>query len=555
MSNAKETPRQKMISLMYLVLTCLLALNVSRDVLLGFVNINEGLETTNKNFSANTKVIMEAFRDAIQQGRHEFEPYYKQACRATRLTDSVCVYIDSLKKELIKYTENKDGADTLTLGKVEQLDNADKPSFFLIGPDENKPAPGRYKALELKEKLIGLTDSLNAIVEYMKDKPGLKIPDADYLLLKGKLKEMRPGLNYLDAEGLQVNWEVKNFYNQPLAAVITNLSRLQGDIRNLEGQCVNVFASASGKLSVKFNQMQARIVPVSRYIQSGSPYTADVFLSASSTDFKEDNLQFILGKVDTATGVIDKEAVILPVENGTGKIQLTTASVGKQSVTGWIKFRDGTGKYRYFQYDNEYVVANPVVAVSPDKMNVFYAGVENPVSVSAAGVAPTELKVSIEGCGATITDNMNGKYTVVAKTSGTCAVAVFKKTDQGLEKQGAARVFRVKKIPSPPLRLNNTTVFGNLVMKAAEAKSIRFLDVDRTGFEFNAPFKVEAFRVTMGGPGMAYQSIDCTGSKLNDKAVGAMSRLRPGAIIYFEDIKVNAPDGLREFPMVKVIVK
>lgn len=555
MSNAKETPRQKMISLMYLVLICLLALNVSREVLLGFVHINEGLETTNKNFTNNTKSIMEAFKESINQGRHEFEPYYKQASRANRLTDNLYVYIDSLKKELIKYTEGSEGADTLKLDKAEQLDNTDKPSYFLIGDDETKPSAGKYKALELKQKISNLADSLQNIIDYMRNRDGLRLPPEDYVLLKNKLTAFRPRTDYTDPDGLKINWEIKNFYNQPLAAVITNLSKLQGDVRNIEGQMINVFASASGKLSVKFDRMYARIVPVSQYIQSGSPYMADIFLSASSTDFKDDNLQFIMGDVDTATGAIDKNATILPIENGTGKINLPTSRIGHQSLKGWIKFRDGTGKYKYFNYFSEYVVANPAVAVSPDKMNVFYAGVENPISVSAAGVAPTDLRVVIEGCGGELIDNANGKYNVKVKGEGTCSVTVFRRSNSGFEKQGAPHIFRVRKIPSPPLRINGKPVIGNVDMKAVDARNIVVLGVDNTGFEFNAPFKVLEFKVSMAGPGMTYQEFPCTGNQLSPQAKQCLSRLRAGSKIYFEDVKVNAPDGIREFPMAKVTVK
>jgi len=98
MANAKETPRQKMISLLYLVLTCLLALNVSKEVLHGFVHINESIETTNSNFTNTTQKIMEAFKEAIRQGRYEFAPYYQKAQKTDVLTQRAYGYLDSLKK-------------------------------------------------------------------------------------------------------------------------------------------------------------------------------------------------------------------------------------------------------------------------------------------------------------------------------------------------------------------------------------------------------------------------------------------------------------------------
>ena len=116
MSNAKETPRQKMISMMYLVLTCLLALNVSREVLDGFVTINESIESGNENLDYTTKKMMQSFDEAIQQGHHEFVPYYSKAGEITKLTRRSYTYVEKLKNALKLYTEDVEGADTMKLG-------------------------------------------------------------------------------------------------------------------------------------------------------------------------------------------------------------------------------------------------------------------------------------------------------------------------------------------------------------------------------------------------------------------------------------------------------
>jgi len=156
---------------------------------------------------------------------------------------------------VISYTEDERGADTLSLGEVQTLYNYDKPTFFLVGSNELKPKSGKYSASELKQTIHTLADSLEYMIDNMKDKVGLKLPESDYRLLKSRIKLLRPLDHYKNEEGQIVTWEYKNFYNQPLAAVVTNLSKLQSDIRNMEGEMINVLASASGKLSVKFNQM------------------------------------------------------------------------------------------------------------------------------------------------------------------------------------------------------------------------------------------------------------------------------------------------------------
>ncbi|MDX2173491.1 MAG: gliding motility protein GldM [Bacteroidota bacterium] len=555
MSSAKETPRQKMIGMMYLVLTCLLALNVSREVLQGFVTINESIETTNSNFTANTKLMMEALDVAIKQGHPEAKPYYEKAKEATQLTQRTYDYISILKQQVKQYTESVKGADTMKLSQIERLDDYDKPTFFLIGSDETKPKTGQYSAKELRGNIEKLTSELNKMIDFMKDKDGLKLPNKDYLILKDKLKLFTPHDNFRDKEGHPQSWELKNFYNMPLAAVVTNLSKIQSDIRNIEAELVNTFASASGKLAIKFNRMEARIVPVSQYVQSGSPYTADVFLSASSSEFNEDNLQFILGDVDTATGKISEGATILPIDKGTGKITLPTGGSGHKEINGWIKLKNGVGKTEYYKYQNEYIVAPSAVAVSAEKMNVLYIGAENPLNISAAGVAPSDLVVVISGCGATLVNSGNGKYIAKATATGTCIVTVMQKTPTGMKQQGLPVAFRVKKFPNPPLRVNGKTTFGNLEMALSDVKNITSIGTDNGGFDFLTTFKVTEFKIAIYGNGVAPQEFKCPGNSLTMKAKEALNNVKKGYKIYLEDIKVQGPDGLRDLPNTKITVK
>ena len=541
---------------MYLILTCLLALNVSKEVLQGFVTINESIETTNKNFTGNTKAIMSAIEEAIGQGRNEYVPYYAKAKEVTQMTQRVYNYVDSMKKAVIKYTEDKKGADTLKLSQVESLDNYDKPTFFVLGSDETKPSTGKYSASDLRKGIKTLTDSLNAMLDVMKGRKGLRLPEKDYAILKDKIKIFTPHDNFKDDEGKPITWEIKNFYHLPLAAVVTNLSKIQGDLRNIEGEMVNVFASAPGKLAVPFDKFEAHIVPGTHYVSAGEPYTADVFLSATSSHFKKDNMEFILGDVDTATGVLAKDAIVLPFEAGNGKVNIPTSGIGNKTVSGWIKFRDQNGNYKYFRYSDEYTVANAAVSVSPDKMNVFYAGVDNPVSVSAAGVASHNLEVKIEGCDGKLENKGNGKF--IAKVSGTgnSTVTVYKRTEKGLERQGTPQVFRVKRIPDPVLKVGNRLVPNNIDMSVEDARNIFYVNADNSNFQFETQFKVLSFLLTVPRQrGSGYEEINVTGNQLPPAARAIMGSIKKGSKIYVEDVVVQGPDGIRKLPMVKLTVK
>lgn len=555
MSSAKETPRQKMIGMMYLVLTCLLALNVSKEVLEGFVTINESIESTNANFTANTKLMMEALSDAVNGGRNEVKPYYEKSKEVVALSQKTFEYVDELKKEVKQYTENVKGADTMRLSAIERLDDFDKPTFLLIGSDETKPKTGKHSAKELRENIESYSKTLSVMIDEMKDEPGFILPEKDYLLLKDKLKQFLPNDNYKNKEGKPVSWEHRNFYNMPLAAVITNLSKIQSDIRSIESGMVSTFASAPGKLTIPLNQYTARIVPVSQYVQAGTPYTAEVFLTATSTHFSEENMQFILGDVDTITGKLAEDSEILPIENGICKLSIPTGAAGHKEVNGWIKLKDGTGNYKYYKYDNEFVVANSAVAVSADKMNVMYAGVENPISISAAGVAPTDLVVTIQGAGASLINKGNGKYTAKVAGTGSCVVTVLAKTPTGLKQQGAPQVFRVKTFPNPPLRIGGRSTYGGLDLPVSSVKIMGAIGVDNSSFDFAAPFKIIEFTMNVATAKGLSPDYKCTGSSISTAARAELSKLKPGNKIYFENIKVQAPDGIRTFPYIKVTVK
>lgn len=555
MANAKETPRQKMIGMMYLVLTCLLALNVSKEVLQGFVTINENIETTNSNFSNNTQLMLKAFDDAIKNGHPEVKGYYEKAKLACTKTQKTYDYIEILKQQVKQYTEAVSGADTMRLANIEKLDDYDKPTFFLLGDDEAKPKTGTYSANELRNEVNGLASELNSLINTMTEKNGLKLPEEDANVLREQIKLFTPTDNYFNKEGERITWETRNFYHMPLAAVITNLSKIQSDIRNIEAELVNKFASASGKLSINFNSYEAKIVPSSQYVQSGDNYSASVFLSATSSEFTEDNIQFILGDVDTASGKLMPGAAVLPIEKGTGKISIPAAGVGRKDIKGWIKFKDGMGKYRYFPYQNEYVVANSAVSVSAEKMNVLYIGADNELSISAAGVAPTDLMVTASGCGINLTNNGNGKYIAKVASTGTASIQVYEKTTNGNKIQGAPKYFRVKKFPSPPLKLLGRTCNGTIEVPATEAKLLNAIGVDMSAYEYNVPFKVTRFAISLYQNNRLSESKVINGNNLNGVFASEISKLKKGERIYIEEVQVKGPDGDRTLPNAKILIK
>src|SRR5688572_30715558 len=101
MAGGKETPRQKMIGLMYLVLTAMLALNVSKAVLWGYISVSESMDKSLKNIDFSNKQITEAFKSAID-GNPKAAPYYEEALKAQKLLHEMVKYMDDVKGNIIR---------------------------------------------------------------------------------------------------------------------------------------------------------------------------------------------------------------------------------------------------------------------------------------------------------------------------------------------------------------------------------------------------------------------------------------------------------------------
>ena len=97
MAGGKLPPRQKMIGMMYLVLTALLAMNVSKDILNAFVTVNNGLEKTKHNFNSKNQDQYKAFAASYSENQEKVKPYYDKAKSVEKEANAIVNHIDSLK--------------------------------------------------------------------------------------------------------------------------------------------------------------------------------------------------------------------------------------------------------------------------------------------------------------------------------------------------------------------------------------------------------------------------------------------------------------------------
>lgn len=555
--SSKETPRQKMIGLMYLVLTALLALNVSKDILKGFITVNESLERTNASLIDNQIKTLEDFR-AYAKTDSIAKIHLKLTEDVFKMTQEGYDYVAKLKSHIVAETEkldDKKSGDTMRLRYTEKQDNFDIPTYILIGDDVAAPKDGAFTAKELRKKIVSIHDAiLNELNKLQKDKSA-RLLDPDYKRLVRKVEAIMPIDPNEKVEGVQETWETQNFNELPLAAVVTNLTKIQNDIKSVEASFMNELSSASRKSKTTIDKFSATVISDKGYVQLGEQFKANIFLSASSSDFNDENLQVLLGgEYDFKNKTAIKEGTPINSKEGIGKYEVNTTTTGDQVIKGAIKLKNPFGVFEYYPYEYKYMVAAPSVAVSPEKMNVMYVGLENPVSVSAAGVAPSDLIVNASGCGATLTPKGNGKYVINVTSKGDCMVTVSARQSDGtIRQQGAPIHFRVKYVPTPVVKLGGKEANGSLEFTTTDIIKIGGVGAVLPNFDFeNVNFTVNSYTFSMLDRKGVYQEIKVTGSALPAAAKQLLASAKKGTKFYIEDIVATGPGGKRVLGDVKV---
>ncbi len=523
MAGYKETPRQKMIAMMYLVLTALLALNVSKQILDAFVVVNESMEITNKNFSEKLETTYSKFKVQYQLNPEKVKPYWTKAQVAQKLSADLSHYVDSLKYTLIKITDGMDSYEAATkveLKNAKRIDNYDRGTTFFIGSAHDG---SNGEARKLKDKIEDYKRQLLLLV------------DAKYRAT------VKLGMNtegpFYDMDGKKQNWEMHNFYRTILAADVTLLNKIKAEVFNAEFDIVNNLMSSISAEDFKYDKIDARVIPKSRYVFLGDEYEAEIVVAAYDTK-SNPMVSYMLGS-DTLTPANFKNATALTSENGVVRLKLAGSGEGLKKYAGIIKLISPMGDTLTFHFKDEFIVAKPGLTISPTKMNVFYVGVDNPVDISVPGsperVIPsiTVGKIRSEGKNWIVYDLPKGTKEAVVNVS-----AVF----SGKTKSMGNSTFRLKRVPDPDAKIagkNSGFIAKNLLLASPYV-----LCEMPVGFDFDLKFSVISFSfVTDQGGDIT--TIKVNGNKFNSEILGMLQNPKKNKRIYIEDINVRGPDGER----------
>jgi gliding motility-associated protein GldM len=520
MAHEKLSPRQKMIGMMYLVLTAMLALNVSKEAVEAFKKVDKGLTQTIANYTLKNDVIYKEFDRAASENPAKAGKYKTAAYQVKERAEEAFNFIQGLKIEIIKKAERDPETPAIKgneviIEEVKRIDDTNVPSEVLIGANENGKA-NDLKALlaEYRQFLITTLDGKNPTAEEALKK-SLNTDDA------------------INADGVKERWENLNFQTLPLVAVICILSEYQVSVRNGETEVLNYLYSQIDASSFKFTKLGATVIPVtSNYVTVGSDYEARVFISATdTTQFPE----YTIGDTKLPRD-----------EAGKGIYKVRATSTGPKKWGGVIALKAPDGSIKSYPFDASYVVGEPNVIVSPTAMNVMYMGIPNPIDVSVPGISPDKLKIrvvngtfSTEKVKNSKGENFKGAWAVKPNAVGQNVQVIVTADINGKPVQYAPYDFRVKRIPDP------VAIFGGKStgsISRADALAQQGVFAIMPDFDFELNYTVTGFTIFYTDKGMDIEET-CSSSNLTPKQKQALNGLTRGKNLMIKDIKALGPDN------------
>jgi gliding motility-associated protein GldM len=507
-----------MINLMYIVLTAMLALNVSSDVLDGFTQVHDGLNRTNSNVGLRNSAIYGQLGAFAEQNPDKGQAWLDKASDVRRATATLVAYVDSLKYEIVRRVDGKD-ADPDNIVNRDDLEAA---AVVML-------SPGNPRGTILRQRIDAYSDYVLSL-----------LPDSTTRRTVGEALDTKA----VTRRGTLTpqSWEESRFDQQPVVAAVTLLTKLQNDILYAEGEALSSLLSHVDAGDVRVNELNALVLPQSRMVMRGGKYSANILLAAVDTTARP--LVFVEGK---------------QLSNDRGLYEINTGSTGTFTYKGWLEVPHGDGTSTRHDFSSSYTVIEPMATVSATMMNVLYAGIENPVGISVPGVAMTDIS-------ATMTNgslNRQGDHWVAKPaTVGQDAVITVTATMDGRPVNVATTTFRVRKLPDPTPFIAFKDANGATDHYRGGRPFAKALLMQAQGLQaaiddglLDTPFNVLGFEtVFFDSSGNAMPEVS-DGANFSARQKQQFQRLSRGKRFYISRIRAVGPDGItRDLSPMEVII-
>lgn len=517
-NGTKQSPRQKMINLMYIVLTAMLALNVSSDVLDGFTQVHDGLNRSNSNFETRNSSIYSQLQSFAEKNPEKGRQWLDKATEVRNVTSALYGYVDSLKLRIVKKADGANGSPA----NIKNRDDLEAAAVIML-------APGTLRGRDLRLRI----DDYRGYVSSM-------IPDT---LKRHTIEEALSTAPIVRSGTLAPQlWEEAKFDQQPVVAAVTLLSKLQSDILYAEGEVLASLLSQVDAGDLRVNELNAYVMPQSRLVMRGGKYSANIVLAAVDTTQRP--RVYIEGK---------------PLDNSYGLYEISTGATGNFDYTGWLEVSHDDGTTTRHDFRSSYTVIEPMATVSATLMNVLYAGINNPVSISVPGVAMGDISAAMTN-GTLVRDGDH--WVAKPQTVGQDAVITVTANMDGHSVPMAATTFRVRKLPDPTPFIAFKDAQGNTDHYRGGKPFAKSLLMASPGLEaaiddglLDTPFTVISFEtVFFDSSGNALPEVS-DGAQFSQRQKSQFQRLARGKRFFISRIKAKGPDGItRDLSPMEVIV-
>ena len=499
MSLPKE-PRQKMINIMYLVLTALLALNVSSEILNAFKTIDQSLSNANIIIQKKNDDILKSLQKKLADPKtaEKAAIWAPLADKAHALSDAIYNHIQTLKQDL----------------KVEsRLKKVDGKEVF---NEDDLEASTR---LFLKGKEPKGKDLFNRLTQFKKE-----LAEIDPALAKEVIPNLPLDLSIPTSNNVAAksDWAYAYFNMTPTVASLAILTKFQNDIRNSESQVVEYCHRQIGEVELIYDQFNAFAASNSQYLMSGEELIITAGVGAFSS---------------AAKPTISVDGTVIPITaDGSATYKSTAGAPGLNSKRVRISFIKPDGETAIVEKIVNYTVGTPTgLVVSTDKTRVFYKGLDNPLSITGGGGAE-KINASVEGTGATIKKAGPGQYIVNCTQLGSVVVNI----NDGKQTQKVS--IPVKRVPNP-LALVGESAGGNMAANVFRVQGGVVAELKDFIFE-GIKFNVTSFIVIGTGKGFDEPEFrEVVGNKFSGGAQDLVKRCQPGSTVTIGEIKVTEPGG------------
>ncbi|MBP7856290.1 MAG: gliding motility protein GldM [Prevotella sp.] len=497
------SPRQKMINLMYIVLLAMLALNISTEVLNGFSVVEESLNRTTANASAENNALYGDFRNQFESNPAKVKAWFEKATAVKRMSDSLYNLAQELKVAIVKEADGKDG----DVRHIDNVDNIDAAGEVMLAP-----ITGRGKIL-----YDAINDYRTRILNFVTDPHQRQI-------ISSNLSTAVPK----KSNTLGKNWQEYMFENMPVAAAVTLLSKLQNDVRYAEGEVLHTLVSNIDLKDIRVNKLSAFVVPEKTALYPGERFNANIIMAAIDTT-KQPEI-YVNG---------------MRVNSPDGHYSFTAGGVGEHQFSGYILMHNANGDVVRRNFLQKYSVI-PVpggATVAADLMNVLYAGYRNPISVSVEGLPQNAVSVSMTG--GSLTAAGGGRYVAVPSAVGSDVTFHISARDGGKVRSYPPFTFKVRKLPDPtPYIAIGTDRYkgGNLTKAGLMGASHLSAAIDDGILDIQ--FKVVSFStVFYDNMGNAVQ-IASAGDTFTERMKEQFRRLGRNRRFYITEVRAIGPDGI-----------